>query len=190
MIKLDWSRMRSRIVGLLLVLPMLLVFTSCSTKQIQSADEYFQRYEHILRLATQVAVINVLKSNPTYDDSLMNIADVIQTVVDGGDIVDLQAFQDAVMAQVDWSQFEPTEKLLVEAILSQMRVSLGNILEADCQPVANEGERALCFSDLPQLPDSFKMYAGKFVDWIKEGVGIHRASLDSRSIIPVLPPMK
>jgi hypothetical protein len=166
---------------------MMFVFTGATCigpGEIKTGDEYFSRYEHIMRLATQVAVINVLEINPSYSNKMVGMAEVIATAIESESVVDLESFQNIVISRIDWSQFNPTERVLVEAVLSEIRVSLQRILEAECIT------GTLCFEDLPKLPENFKTYANKFVMWIKEGVGLFLSQHGQRSVIPVLPPIE
>lgn len=169
--------------------------TGCATLSgdgPNSADDYFKRYQHIMRLAVQVGVINLLDVNSTYDDKLMAMTNVIDTVIEAeaNNVLDLGDLQQLVIDRIDWSSYAPTERLLVEALLGQIAVEVKNTLEADCQPEANQGARALCFQGMPEVPEKVKLYVGTFTSWIREGIGTWRASNGNRDFIPVLPPVK
>ena len=178
-----------------LIISTALVFTSCSTlnpgNSPTSAEEYFQRYQHILRLAVNVGVVNLLDANPTYGDKLMKMTEVIEQVLEGGNVHDFSTLQALIMDRINWANYEPIERSLVEALLTTVRIELENVLKADCKPEANEADaRGLCFEGLPETPEKVRFYVAVVSDWIQEGVGLWRASNSSRAVVPILPPLQ
>lgn len=172
--------MLKRIVGLLMVFS-LLTFSGCATLAPSSegldAKQYFTRYQHIMKLAVQVAVLRVLNSNPTYADSMIAIVEDVKTVIDTLEILDLTELERVIKERIDWSKFQPTEKLLVEALISQVRVEIDNVI-------------AIKLDGIPTPPGDVKLIVTTFVDWVAEAALLKKQQDGNRSLIPVLEPIK
>jgi len=171
--------MIKRIVGLLMILS-LLAFSSCATitpsTEGLDAKAYFDRYQHIMKLAVQVAVLRVLNSNPTYADSMIAIVEDVKTVIDALDILDLTELEQLIKERIDWSKFEPTEKLLVDALISQVRVEIDNVI-------------AIKLDGIPTPNEDVKLIVTSFVDWVAEAAMLHKQQQSNRSLVPTLEPI-
>ena len=150
----------------------------CSTLQggdgtPMTPKQYFQRYQHIMRLAVQVAVLRVLDANPTYGPRIVAFANTIQTILDDKYIT-LAELETLVVDEIDWSQYKPEEQLLIKALISQVRVEIENVL------TINVG--------VPAAPEDVHMILSAFVGWVEEAAALHDAERSNRVVIPQLPP--
>lgn len=141
----------------------------------QTSLDYFHRYEHILRLGVQVAVISILDKNPAYTDRIVSFTDYIKEYIEGEEILNLRELEDVVRDKINWDDFEPTERLLIEALISQIRVEIENVLKANK-------------IELPTPTEDVKMITESFVTWVQEGAKVFIEQRKNRSIVPVLPP--
>ena len=169
-----------RTVALVLVLMSVMLLTSCATLGVgpdgdpMTPEEYFERYEHIIKLGVQVGVLQLLESNPTYADRVSTFAGYMKDYLDEGDpTLTLAKLEMVARERIDWSRFQPTEQLLVEAIITQVRAELENVLRAN---------------GLPEPPEKVVMYAGKFLGWVQEASAIFENRRGQRSTAPTLPP--
>ena len=166
----------------LIALTMALAFVllpGCATLQgggpDQTALDYFQRYQHIMRLGVQVAVFSLLEPNPTYAPRIAALTEHIQNYLESDGLVDLRGLEEAVRARIDWSGFSPTEKALAEALIVQVRVEIENVLEANK-------------TALPTPTEEFKMIASSVIGWLDEAANVFIAQQGDRAIVPVFPP--
>lgn len=171
--------MFKRIVGLVMVF-CLLSFSGCATLAPSSegldAKAYFDRYQHIMKLAVQVAVLRVLNSNPTYADSMIALVEDLKIVIDALEILDLAELEQVIKDRIDWSKFQPTEKLLVEALISQVRVEIDNVI-------------AIKLDGIPTPSGDVKFIVTTFVDWVAEAAMLHKQQQSNRSVIPEFAPI-
>lgn len=169
--------MIKKLISVIMVLSFL-AFSGCASLGMDDskldAKQYFDRYQHVLKLAVQVAVLKVLDSNPTYAPELVAFSDIIKTYVDMEDYVNLDALEELVNEKIDWSKFQPTERLLVQALISEVRVEIENVLKV------NVGK-------IPTPPEDVKMIVESFVDWVSEAAQLYQQQQTNRTVIPVLP---
>lgn len=168
-----------KLLATLLVLPML-VFSGCATLgggETNTALEYFNKYQHIMRLGTQVAVLAVLDQNPTYAPKVADFAEYLTEALDGQDIVDLKELEQMAVEKIDWSKYNPTERLLVEALITQIRVEIENVIAANKLSI-------------PTPPEDIKMVVTSFLGWVKEGALVFQQQQGNRNVIPTLPPIQ
>jgi hypothetical protein len=168
-----------KIASAILVVAML-VLPGCATlgngnDPNQTALDYFNRYQAIMRLGVQVGVLSVLEPNPTYATRIVAFADYVQEYLEGQELLDLQSLEDVVRDKVDWTKYNPTERALVEALIIQIRVEIENVLKANK-------------TQLPTPPEEVKMVVSTLVTWIGEAANIFIQQQQNRSVIPVLPP--
>jgi hypothetical protein len=167
-----------------------LSFSGCATLQSTqptSSAEYFERYEAITSTAVQLAVVKLLNANPAYAQRVIDFSQWMKDVLrdENINVVDLSLLETLAKDRIDWSNYDPTERVLMNALIRQIRVELEHILEADCGTTT---ERLPCFADLPGAPEKVKMYGTKLLTWVHEGAALFVAT-QSRTIerIPTLP---
>ena len=161
-----------------LIAAIMLVLPGCATLQQgnapQTAVEYFERYRTLFQLATQVAVIKVLDPNPTYATHLIDFSEFMREVLETTDVVDLSELEQLVRDEIDWSKYQPTERLLVETLITTVRVEIENVLRANKD-------------NIPTPPEDVKLIVGSFIDWVAQGARLHIEQQSTRNVIPVLP---
>jgi hypothetical protein len=138
-----------------------------------SPEQYFQRYEHVIKLGVQVGIINLLETNPTYAGRVKAFTGYMETYLASNNVLDLSQLEKIARDKIDWSKYDATERLLVEALLTTVRVELGNVLTAN---------------NLPAPPERVAFYAGKFLAWVHEGALVFEAQQSQRGVVPMLPP--
>ena len=168
-----------KLMALLLILPMLVFSSGCATfggSTPESAMEYFNKYQHIMKLGTQVAILALLEQNPTYAERIVSFAGYLETALEGQQVADLKALEELARDKIDWTKYNPTERLLVEAVITQVRVEIENVIAANGV-------------NLPTPSGEIKMFVSTFLDWIEEGGRVFIAQQGNRSVIPILPPV-
>lgn len=138
-----------------------------------TSDQYFQRYEPILRLAVQVAVLNFLEKNPSYTTRVDKFSEYMLDYLDKEhETIDLATLEKVAREKIDWSRFDSTEKLLVEALISTIRGELERVV------TANVGEVT--------PPEKVTLYSKKFLTWVKTAA--ETFSPQRKNTVPVLSP--
>lgn len=161
---------------LALIVPVLLGMDGCATMntdgQPMTPEQYFQRYETIIQLGIQVGVINLLETNPTYANRVEKFSAYMLDYIEGDEMVDLFTLEQVAREKIDWSKYDPTERLLVEALITVVRTELENILRANNV-------------EIPNAPEKVKMYGGKFLTWVGQAAVTFK--VQNRDVVPVLP---
>lgn len=167
-------------MGITLLVAIALLLPGCATlgnseNPNQTALEYFNRYQAIMRLGVQVGVFSVLEPNPTYASRLVAFSEYVQEYLEGEDVIDLQLLDSIVRNKIDWSTYTPAERALIEALITQIGVEIENVLRANK-------------TSIPTPTGEVKMIATSVVGWIGEAANVFIEQQANRAIIPVLPP--
>lgn len=159
-----------------LMVPVLLGMDGCAGMNTDglpmTPEQYFQRYETIIQLGVQVGVINLLETNPTYAKRVKKFSQYMTNYLEGNEMVDLSTLEQVARDKIDWTKYDATERLLVEALITVVRTELENVLRSNSV-------------EIPDAPEKVKMYGGKFLMWIGQAAATFEAQ--SRTVAPVLP---
>ena len=135
-------------------------------------EQYFQRYETLIQLGVQVGVINLLETNPTYAKRVDKFSKYMLEYLEDNEMVDLSTLEQVARDKIDWTKYDATERLLVEALITVIRTELENVLRSNNV-------------EIPDAPEKVKMYGGKFLTWIGQAAATFE--VQNRSVVPVLP---
>ena len=112
-----------------------------------------------------------------YAPKVADFAEYLTEALDGQDIVDLKELEQMAVEKIDWSKYNPTERLLVEALITQIRVEIENVIAANKLSI-------------PTPPEDIKMVVTSFLGWVKEGALVFQQQQGNRNVIPTLPPIQ
>lgn len=164
------------------VISLLIGLSSCAgVVGIQNPDgtsltpeEYFNRYEHIIQLGVQVGVINLLETNPKYANRVDKFSKYMLDYIQENDMVTLEELEEVARERINWTKFDATERLLVEALITTVRTELENVLYANGVQI-------------PNAPEKVKLYGTKVLSWVGQAARVFKAQSQRRVPVPKLP---
>lgn len=148
-------------------------------------ENFLTEHETVLKLGTQAAVIAALRANPSYEKTVLQVAEMLKSITFPSDSVD--TLKDLVLSSVDMNRFSLTERLFVTLLLDEFVSQLETKRTNYC---STHTASVVCV-DQSAFVKTTQVYLDKFGTWLRLGVELHKAGTAevTRSAFPVLEPL-
>ena len=162
---------------LVLVLSMVFTLSSCVTTggQQQMAamgiEDFLAKHELVVKLGTEVAVMEILKRKPTAEMMIVRLADMLaKTNIPA---VKASTLKNVVMKSIDMTQFSLEEQILVGILLDEAI----NQIEIQRINYCKANQTSLVCLDQDAWVKTGQTYAHKLSEWLKLGISMYHQTL-------------
>lgn len=147
------------------------LLVSCATNGATptTIQQILLEHEAVLKLGTQVAVIEGLKHDPSLEVSIVTVIDTLRKV---GDTLTGASIKEMLYSAVDMTKFNPTEVAFFDAAFDEVGVQITAQRVKFC---AKNPTSSVCVVDAEWLQAQVP-YIKKFASWLQSGVDLYRQS--------------